>query len=95
MKQKEEGLFKKKFNQKNNITPHTVQKSAPKELMEIYGFNKENIPQKKDVPKNFSKRIADLKKQMKAASDRLDFEEAVRLRDQIKRYELLDLAVKQ
>ena len=86
--------IQKKFNQKHNITPRTVQKSAPKELMEIYGFKRENIKENKAVKKSLPKKISDLKKQMKSASDRLDFEEAVRLRDQVKRYELLDLASK-
>ncbi|MDE0152041.1 MAG: excinuclease ABC subunit UvrB [Bdellovibrionales bacterium] len=86
--------IQEKFNQENNITPRTVQKSVPKELMEIYGFDKENLKKGGEVKTNFPKRIADLKKQMKEASDRLDFEEAVRLRDQIKRYELLDLTSK-
>ena len=87
--------IQKKFNQDHNITPRTIQKSVPKELMEIYGFDKENLRQDIAVKKNLPKRIIDLKRQMKSASDRLDFESAVRLRDQIKRYELLDLASKQ
>ena len=86
--------IQKKFNQDHNIIPRTVQKSAPKELMEIYGFDKENIKQEKGVKKNLPKKIIDLKKQMKSASDRLDFESAVRLRDQIKRYELMELSSK-
>ena len=84
--------IQKKFNQDHNITPRSIQKSVPKELMEIYGFDRENIKQAQVVKQNLPKRIIDLKKQMKEASDRLDFEEAVRLRDQIKRYELLDLS---
>ena len=84
--------IQEKFNRENNITPRTIQKSVPKELMEIYGFDKENLKKEEKVKTNFPKRISDLKKQMKEAADRLDFEEAVRLRDQIKRYELMDLA---
>ena len=84
--------IQEKFNQKHNITPRTVQKSVPKELMEIYGFDKDNLKKDAAVKTNLPKRIIDLKRQMKEASDRLDFEEAVRLRDQIKRYELLDLS---
>lgn len=86
--------IQEKFNQENNITPRTVKKSVPKELMEIYGFDKENLKTGGEVKTNLPKRIIDLKKKMKEASDRLDFEEAVRLRDQIKRYELLDLTSK-
>ena len=86
--------IQEKFNQEHKIVPRTIRKSVPRDLMEIYGFDKKNFKKKEVIQKHLPKRIADLKKQMKEASDRLDFEEAVRLRDQIKRYELLDLASK-
>lgn len=84
------------FNKKHNIQPQTIKKSTPKELVEIYGFDKEKkeLLRKKNVAQNYKylpKEIQNLRKRMKQASDQLDFEEAVRLRDQIKRYELLDL----
>ena len=84
------------YNKKNKITPRSIKKSIPKELMEIYGFNKD----KKDTAENIYKNIKDknllkeikiLRQKMKEASHSLDFEEAVRLRDQIKRYEIMDL----
>ena len=90
--------IQKQFNKEHHITPRTVKKSAPKELMEIYGFDLEK--KQKMSQKNLTKakklptEIKNLRKQMKQASDRLDFEEAVRLRDQIKRYELLDLTLR-
>ena len=89
-----------KFNKEHDIRPRTVTKSVPRELMEIYGYN-----ERKDVDetskkslrkmgKDLPKEIQVLKRRMKEAGERLDFEEAVRLRDKIKRYELLDLASK-
>ena len=81
--------IQKKFNQDHGIQPQTVKKSSPKELMEIYGYKKELS--RKNVIKTLPKEIQVLKKRMREASNRLDFEEAVRLRDQIKRYEILEL----
>ena len=80
------------YNKKHKITPRTITKSVPKELIELYGFDRKdsdkNIIQNKNIPKE----IKDLKVKMKEAAENLDFEEAVRLRDQIKRYELMDLS---
>ena len=93
--------IQEKFNKKHGIQPRTVKKSVPKELIEIYGYNeREGVDgiSKKDfrkAAKDLPKEIQVLKKRMKEAGDRLDFEEAVRLRDKIKRYELLDLANKE
>ena len=87
--------IQKKFNEEHKIRPKTVQKSAPKELIEIYGFDKNKTSRKKSsvtVKKNIPKDLEVLRKQMKEASDRLDFEEARRIRDKIKRYELLELS---
>ena len=46
-----------------------------------------------DDPKKISFQIAKLRKQMKKASDNLDFEEAAKMRDEIKRLEVLDLSL--
>ncbi len=89
--------IQKEYNKKHKIKPRSVTKSIPRELMEIYGFHKNKKDSEKNIyktikDKNLLKEIEILKKKMKEASDRLDFEEAVRLRDQVKRYELLDLS---
>lgn len=84
------------YNKVHNITPKTIKKSEPKELMELYGFDieKEALQNKRNqIPKDIdlSKKIQLLKQKMKKASDDLQFEDAVQLRDQIKRLELLEL----
>ena len=84
--------IQEEYNKKHKIEPRTITKSVPKELIEIYGFNKRDSDKNILQSKNFPKEIQVLKKKMKEAADRLDFEEAVRLRDQIKRYELMDLS---
>ena len=58
--------------------------------------------QKVEMPKNvynmtpaaLAKEISKLKKQMKKASDKLEFEEAANLRDEIKRLELVELGAR-
>ncbi len=41
-----------------------------------------------------SAQILKLRKQMKKASDKLEFEEAARIRDEVKRLELLEISVR-
>ena len=89
--------IQREYNKKHKIKPQSIVKSTPKELMEIYGFNKNKKDMNQNIDqiikdKNLLKEIESLKKKMKEASSRLDFEEAVLLRDQIKRYELMDLS---
>ena len=87
--------IQKAFNKKHGITARSIKKSAPKELIELYGFDKEAKTasrKKHHTEENISKKIQLLKKQIRQACEQLDFEKAVLLRDQIKRYELMELA---
>ena len=90
------------FNKKHKIKIRSVSKPAPKGLMEIYGFEndlQEEVLIKKKVKKGESvkkvnhlrKEISFLKKEMKKASEKLDFERAVKLRDKIKRLQIKEL----
>ncbi len=85
------------FNKKHNIQPKSVKKSAPKDLMEIYGFDEGNFEetlmksQLGNNLENFEKEINSLKAQMRKASNALDFELAVQLRDKIKRLQIMAL----
>lgn len=88
-------------NKKHGITPQSVKKKLNKGLVEIYGLDEPtendayilNAPLKKyrENPKAISKEIQRLRKEMKKASDKLEFEEAARIRDEIKRLEILEL----
>ncbi|MDE0119909.1 MAG: excinuclease ABC subunit UvrB [Bdellovibrionales bacterium] len=91
------------FNQKHKIKIRSVRKPAPKGLMEIYGFEddlQEEILTKKKFQKGKSlkeithlrKEISLLKKEMKKASEKLDFERAVKLRDKIKRLQIKEMS---
>ena len=99
--------LQKSFNEKNNITARSIKKSAPKGLMEIYGyddeFDKDLLIQKREKIKGkeakdldfLEKEISVLKEEMKIAAAALDFEKAVQLRDKIKRLQITIMTLMQ
>ena len=66
------------YNMKHNITPETICKPIKEQMIEIKDIK--HIPSS-DIPKM----IFELKQEMKQASDVLDFERAIFLRDKIKK----------
>ena len=96
------------FNQKHKIKVRSIKKSVPKGLMEIYGFKDDfqNDFLKKNQKKKIKgkplkdleflrKEISFLREEMKAASNELDFERAVQLRDKIKRLQITEMTLMQ
>ena len=96
--------IQEKFNKENNVTPISISKLIKSGLTEIYADQyqgdlveegienlREKIVEYKAQKGGLSKQLEKLKTQMKKASEKLDFEEAARIRDEIKRLELLDL----
>lgn len=93
----EEGERRRKiqmaYNKKHGITPQTIQKAIRSKLVEQAPVEEkpqlEGIMQfaKKEVllPDEREKALKLLKKEMKTAAERLDFETAIAIRDQIKR----------
>lgn len=94
------------YNKANGITPQTIRKRVSEGLSDLYGMEvivkdaqdkkqvlRENIAAYTENPKKLSLQIAKLRKQMKKASDNLEFEEAAKIRDEIKRLEVLDLSL--
>jgi excinuclease ABC subunit B len=93
----EEGERRRKiqvaYNEKHGITPQTIQKAIRSKLVDK--LPEEEKPQlegimqfaKKDVllPDEREKALKLLRKEMKTAAERLDFETAIAIRDQIKR----------
>src|SRR5262249_25130698 len=98
------------YNQKHKITPKTVQRAIldlrgsvveadyvdvsrlPQRMSKAAEANKKYVADVKieESPKT----VAELRKQMHAAAEDLDFEKAAELRDRIKALEAIELAVR-
>ncbi|HUU50275.1 MAG TPA: helicase-related protein, partial [Nitrospinota bacterium] len=81
--------IQKRFNKKNNITPESVVKSISDILSSIYEADYVTVPIAEEpleeylTIKDISKKIGQLKKEMKEAAEQYDFERAAELRDRI------------
>lgn len=101
--------IQEEYNLAHGITPATVKKKIRESLADIYsssepaaplpGSNKKTAAvaaAKKDYlsdPSKAEKQITKLRKEMKKASADLNFEDAARIRDEIKRLELVVMAL--
>lgn len=91
-------------NTKHGITPKTIFKKVKRGLMEVYdpklaendGFEFEFLVKKYEKqPSLLQKEIQKLKKKMQKLSAELEFEEAAKVRDEIKRLQILELEIKE
>lgn len=94
------------YNSKHNITPKTIVKKISRGLGETFftggeSSTNENLISNdtleafKAKPQKITKEIEKLRKKMKRLSDSLEFEEAAKLRDEIKRLEFIDLSLRE
>jgi excinuclease ABC subunit B len=92
----------KEYNTANGITPESVRKGIADILDSVYerdhvliatGAGEGEFEEVATIGHNFEAVIADLETRMRAAAADLDFEEAARLRDEIKRLRSTELAV--
>ena len=87
------------WNEAHGITPQSVRKQIDKVLESVFEQDYVTVAPVKDsktaefVGKDLKSTIAELEKRMRAAAADLEFEEAARLRDEIKRLEALDLGL--
>jgi len=87
--------IQEKFNRKHNLVPRTIQKKVAPSLASLLNQKENPIGEGPAIPSADDKEgwVIEKKRAMvKAASD-LNFEEAIRLRDEIRRVELLSLDV--
>lgn len=91
--------IQEEYNQKNGITPQSVRKRISEGLMEIYNMDYSDVPLDKpplkdpsaSEPQLISKKIEKLRKEMKKYSEALQFEDAAKIRDEIKRLQMMEL----
>jgi len=87
------------WNAEHGITPTTIKRQIADTMQSIYEQDYVTIeavegdPSAHFVGKDLKAGIAELEKRMRAAAADLEFEEAARLRDEIKRMEALDLGL--
>jgi excinuclease ABC subunit B len=89
------------FNKKHGITPRTIVKAIGTSLVEVYEADYLTVPVAAEQAAEYvtldkiPQRIQSLRKQMKKASQELDFERAAKLRDEISQLQERELGLKQ
>ena len=85
-----------KFNQEHHITPQTIKRGVADILESLREKEGGELPSKKDETvlandKKLRDTLAKLEKQMRKAAEELEFEQAAKLRDEIKRLRAMSL----
>jgi excinuclease ABC subunit B len=86
------------YNEKHGITPETVKKNVEDVLAGLYkgDTDQSRITTKVEKPMfgaNLAAHLEGLRTEMRKAAENLEFEEAARLRDEVKRLETVELTV--
>ena len=86
-----------RFNKENGITPATIKRGIADILGSVYEQDHVTVDiglaEAPAIGHNLQATIADLEKRMREAAANLDFEDAARLRDEVKRLQAVELAV--
>ncbi len=88
----------KKYNEEHGIVAQTVQKNITDAFAGVYSSDTDNSRitadlEKHQIGSNLQTHLDDLKKKMVEAAENLEFEEAARIRDEIKRLETVELVL--
>jgi len=81
------------YNKKNNITATSIKKGITDILKSIYERDYTKIDIDTSIGHNLKKHLKSLKKKMKEAAENLEFEEAAKIRDEIRKLETSELEI--
>jgi len=81
------------YNKKNNISATSIKKEITDILESIYERDYAKINVDTSIGHNLKKHLKSLKKKMKDAAENLEFEEAAKIRDEIRKLEASELEI--
>jgi len=81
------------YNKKNNISATSIKKGITDILESIYERDYTKIDIDTSIGHNLKKHLKSLKKKMKEAAENLEFEEAAKIRDEIRKLEASELEI--
>ncbi len=81
------------YNKKNNISATSIKKEITDILESIYERDYAKINVESSIGHNLKKHLKSLKKKMKEAAENLEFEEAAKIRDEIRKLEASELEI--
>ena len=81
-----------KYNKKNNITAQSIKKEIGDILESVYERDYVNIKES-NIGGNLKKHLKGLNKKMKESAANLEFEEAAKIRDEIRKLEASELEI--
>jgi len=81
------------YNKKNNISATSIKKDITDILESIYERDYKKINADTSIGHNLKKHLKSLRKKMKEAAENLEFEEAAKIRDEIRKLEASELEI--
>ena len=81
------------YNKKNNISAKTIKKEISDILESVYEKDYVKVSKDSNIGGNLKKHLKALNKNMKEAASNLEFEEAAKIRDEIRKLESTELEI--